>query len=42
MDLKQLMGMSGVMVIIVILINGALLAGAIWLVVWVLRALGVL
>ncbi len=42
MDLKQLMGMGGVMVIIVILINGALLAGAIWLVVWVLRALGVL
>jgi len=42
MNLKQLVGAYGVMAVIALVINGALLAGAVWLVVKVLKWTGVL
>lgn len=42
MDAKKMIGAYGVMVVLTVLINAVLLAGAVWLVVKVLQWTGVL
>jgi len=42
MKLSKLFGMYGVVIVLGLVINGAILAGAVWLVVKILQYMGVL